>query len=97
MCVHLSVCPFNTTLNWLAHCEANRYLCLRKMSFVLSRELHVHAWTHFKTLLNNQLNAQYAIYFHFSVQKSMFIKRANYLHFYYVFSKIFHIEYLKNT
>jgi len=36
-------------------------------------------------------------YFHFSVQKSMYIKRSNYLHFYYVFSKILHIEYLKNT
>jgi len=38
----------------------------------------------------------YFSYFHFSVQKSMFIKRVNYLQFYYVFSKIFHIEYLKN-
>ena len=28
---------------------------------------------------------------------SKFIKRSNYLHFYYVFSKILHIEYLKNT
>ena len=36
-------------------------------------------------------------YFHFSVQKYMYVKIANYLHFYYVFSKILHIEYLKNT
>ena len=27
----------------------------------------------------------------------MYVKIANYLHFYYVFSKILHIEYLKKT
>jgi len=34
--------------------------------------------------------------FHLSVQKSIYVNIANYLHFYYVISKILHIEYLKN-
>ena len=35
-------------------------------------------------------------YFHFSVQTSIYVNIANYLHFYYVFfPKILHIEYLK--
>jgi len=28
---------------------------------------------------------------------NVYVNIANYLHFYYVFSKILHIEYLKNT
>ena len=30
-------------------------------------------------------------------ERSLYVNIANYLHFYYVFSKILHIEYLKNT
>ena len=37
------------------------------------------------------------VYFHFSVQKSIYVNIANYLHFYYVISKILHIQYLKST
>jgi len=36
-------------------------------------------------------------YFHFSVQEFIYVNIANYLHFYYVISKILHIEYLKST
>ena len=80
---HIDTCGFI-----LAH----RHVCLH-----LGTSTHVVLSWHIETRAFILAHRNMCLYFHFSVQKSVYIKRSNYLHFYYVFSKILHIEYLKNT
>jgi len=58
---------------------------------------HEHSFVHCLLSGTGIMSTAFYSYFHFSVQKSIYVNIANYLHFYYVISKTLHIEYLKST